>query len=212
MIGALHEHIARECESRRQLQAMQRRAVRSTALHSRARIYILESAAHAPPLTVRASPASAAPGGSNAPAPAGVTGVRACVRVCGRPVNRYIVLLVEMRVCGRPVNRYIVLLVERAQLVKEALALFILRPLLLPRRTRDVRARPSAHTRGVWRPGPSFPYLLQRSLDYLVPFVHFLISAFFFFAFLTEPRTVIRNFLGAASQDGCRCRGQEKSG
>jgi hypothetical protein len=166
MIGALHEHIARECESRRQLQAMQRRAVRSTALHSRARIYILESAAHAPPLTVRASPASAAPGGSNAPAPAGVTGVRACVRVCGRPVNRYIVLLVE-----------------RAQLVKEALALFILRPLLLPRRTRDVRARPSAHTRGVWRPGPSFPYLLQRSLDYLVPFVHFLISAFFFLHF-----------------------------
>lgn len=141
MIGALHEHIARECESRRQLQAMQRRAVRSTALHSRARIYILESAAHAPPLTVRASPASAAPGGSNTPLPAGVTGVRACVRVCGRPVSRYIVLLVE-----------------RAQLVKEALALFILRPLLLPRHTRDVRARPSAHTRGVRRPGPSFHY------------------------------------------------------
>jgi hypothetical protein len=106
MIGALHEHSARECESRRQLQAMQRRAVRSTALHTRARIYILESAAHAPPLTVRASPASAAPGGSNTPLPAGVTGVRACVRVCGRPVSRYIVLLVE-----------------RAQLVKEALAL-----------------------------------------------------------------------------------------
>jgi hypothetical protein len=85
---------------------MQRRAVRSTALHTRARIYILESAAHAPLLTVRASPASAAPGGSNTPLPAGVTGVRACVRVCGRPVSRYIVLLVE-----------------RAQLVKEALAL-----------------------------------------------------------------------------------------
>ena len=91
MIGALHEHSARECESRRQLQAMQRRAVRSTALHTRARIYILESAAHAPPLTVRASPANAAPGGNNAPAPGrGCNNAPACVRACGRAGDRLI--------------------------------------------------------------------------------------------------------------------------